>query len=84
MSAPAELPFLNELSSVKVIEMYGPQIEGRLTLSGRMTFKFRNGVYVDTRDEKCAGNLERLGCASPRLCLVQDLGDDGDASPPIG
>jgi hypothetical protein len=27
-----------------------------------------------------AGNLERLGCASPRICLVQDLGDDGDAS----
>jgi membrane associated rhomboid family serine protease len=52
MSAPGELPFLNELSSVKVIEMYGPQIDGRLTLSGRMLFKFRNGVYVDTRDEK--------------------------------
>ena len=52
MSAPGELPFLNELSSVKVIEMYGPQIDGRLTLSGRMIFRFRNGVYVDTRDEK--------------------------------
>ncbi len=51
-SAPVELPFLNESSSVEVIEMYGPQIDGRLTLSGPMTFRFRNGVYVDTRDEK--------------------------------
>jgi membrane associated rhomboid family serine protease len=52
MSAPPELPYLDDLSSVEVIQKYGPQINGRLTLSGEMTFKFRNGVYVNTRDEK--------------------------------
>jgi hypothetical protein len=52
VSAPAELPYLNDWSSVKVIEKYGAQIDGRLTLTGEMTFRFRNGVYVDTHDEK--------------------------------
>jgi hypothetical protein len=51
-SAPVELPYLNEWSSVRVIEKYGAQIEGNLTLQGEMTFKFRNGVYVNTHDEK--------------------------------
>jgi hypothetical protein len=44
--------YLNDWSSVKVIEKYGAQIDGRLTLTGEMTFKFRNGVYVDTHDGK--------------------------------
>jgi hypothetical protein len=52
MSAPTELPYLNGWTSVKVIEKYGAQIDGRLTLTGEMTFRFRNGVYVNTRDEK--------------------------------
>ena|ERR1700736_4330021 len=52
MSAPSELPYLDDLSSVEVIQKYGPQVRGRLTLTGEMTFKFRNGVYVNTRDEK--------------------------------
>ena len=51
-SAPTELPYLNDWSSVKVIEKYGAQIDGRLTLTGEMTFRFRNGVYVNTHDEK--------------------------------
>lgn len=51
-SAPTELPYLNDWSSVRVIEKYGAQIDGRLTLTGEMTFKFRNGVYVKTHDEK--------------------------------
>jgi membrane associated rhomboid family serine protease len=52
MSAPPELPYLDHLTSVEVLQMYGPQIKGRLTLRGEMTFQFRNGVYVNTRDEK--------------------------------
>jgi hypothetical protein len=52
VSAPTELPYLNDWSSVKVIEKYGAQADGRLTLTGEMTFRFRNGVYVDTHDEK--------------------------------
>jgi membrane associated rhomboid family serine protease len=51
-SAPSELPYLDNLSSVEVIQKYGPQIKGQLTLRGEMTFKFRNGVYVNTHDEK--------------------------------
>jgi membrane associated rhomboid family serine protease len=52
ISAPPELPYLDDLSSVEVLQKYGPQIRGRLTLRGEMTFKFRNGVYVNTSDEK--------------------------------
>jgi hypothetical protein len=52
ISAPPELPYLDYMSSVEVLQKYGPQIKGRLTLSGEMTFKFRNGVYVNTHDEK--------------------------------
>ena len=50
-SAPAELPYLNELSSVEVLQAYGRQIGGNLTLHGEMTFTFRNGIFVNTRDE---------------------------------
>jgi hypothetical protein len=52
ISAPSELPYLDDWSSVEVLQKYGPQIRGRLTLHGEMTFKFRNDVYVNTRDEK--------------------------------
>jgi hypothetical protein len=52
VSAPTELPYLNDWSSVGVIEKYGTQVDGRLTLTGEMTFRFRNGVYVNTHDEK--------------------------------
>jgi membrane associated rhomboid family serine protease len=51
-SAPSELPYLNDWSSVAVIEKYGAQISGSLTLTGEMTFTFPNGVYVNTHDEK--------------------------------
>jgi membrane associated rhomboid family serine protease len=51
-SAPAELPYLNEMNTVKVLEAYGPQIRGNLTLHAEMTFTFRNGVYINTRDQK--------------------------------
>jgi len=52
VSAPTELPYLNDWSSVGVIEKYGTQVDGRLTLTGEMTFRFRNGVYVNTHDER--------------------------------
>ena len=52
ISAPFELPYLNDLNSVEVLQKYGPQIHGQRGLSGEMTFLFRNGVYVNTRDEK--------------------------------
>jgi hypothetical protein len=52
ISAPPELPYLDDLSSVAILQKYGPQITGHLTLLGEMTFAFRNGVYVNTREEK--------------------------------
>ncbi len=51
-SQPAELPDLLDWSSVRVIQRYGPQIDGRLTLRGNMRFQFKNGLYVDTVDER--------------------------------
>jgi hypothetical protein len=51
-SEPPELPDLLDWSSVQVIQHYGPQIDGRLTLRGNMRFRFKNGVYVDTVDER--------------------------------
>jgi membrane associated rhomboid family serine protease len=51
-SAPAEIPYLNEMSSTEVLQAYGPQITGNLTLHAEMTFTFRNGIYVNTRDAK--------------------------------
>lgn len=51
-SAASELPYMNEWKSVTVLETFGPQTSGRLTLSGEMTFKFTSGVFVDTHDEK--------------------------------
>jgi membrane associated rhomboid family serine protease len=51
-SAPAELPYLTGMSSPEVLQAYGPQITGNLTLHAEMTFTFRNGIYVNTRDEK--------------------------------
>lgn len=35
-----------------VLQTYGRQITGHLTLHGEMTYTFRNGVFVNTRDEK--------------------------------
>ncbi len=43
---------MNEWKSVRVLETFGPQISGQLTLFGEMTFRFKNGVFVDTHDEK--------------------------------
>jgi hypothetical protein len=51
-SAPTELSYLIDLTSVQVIQTYGAQLKGNLTLRGDMKFVFRNGVYVDTLDEK--------------------------------
>jgi hypothetical protein len=51
-SSPGELPYMNDWKSVRVLETFGPQTSGRLTLFGEMTFKFGNGVFVDTHDEK--------------------------------
>jgi membrane associated rhomboid family serine protease len=52
LSAPKDLSYLNGSSSVEVIQQYGRQLKGNLTLQGEMTFMFRNGVYVNTHDEK--------------------------------
>jgi rhomboid protease GluP len=51
-SAPSELPYMNEWKSVTVLQAFGPQISGQLTLFGEMTFKFKSGVFVDTHDAK--------------------------------
>jgi membrane associated rhomboid family serine protease len=51
-SAPSELPYLNETSSVEVLQAYGPPISGNLTLHAETTFTFRNGIFVNTREEK--------------------------------
>jgi hypothetical protein len=52
VSAPAELPYLNDTSVIDVLESYGPQLSGKLTLHADMTYTFRNGIYVNTREEK--------------------------------
>jgi membrane associated rhomboid family serine protease len=49
--APAELPYLNGSSSVEILQDYGPQITGEMTLHAPMSFTFRNGLYVNVRDE---------------------------------
>ncbi len=51
-SAPADLPYLIDESSVQIIQRYGEQVSGQLVLTGPMTFSFSNGLYVMTRDEK--------------------------------
>ena len=51
-SAPAELPYLNDTSVIDVLQNYGPQLSGNLTLHAEMTYTFRNGLYVNTREEK--------------------------------
>lgn len=51
-SAPPELPYLTDTSVVDVLQSYGPQITGHLALHADTTFTFRNGLYVNSRDEK--------------------------------
>jgi len=51
-SAPSDLPYLTDLSSVQILQRYGAQVSGHLVLSGPMMFSFANGIYVATRDEK--------------------------------
>jgi len=51
-SAPAELPYLNDMSVAEVLQVYGPQASGHLTLHADTTYTFRNGIYVNTREEK--------------------------------
>jgi rhomboid protease GluP len=52
VSAPAELPYLDDTSVIDVLEIYGPQITGHLALHADVTYTFRNGLYVNSRDEK--------------------------------
>jgi membrane associated rhomboid family serine protease len=51
-SAPAELPYLNDTSVIDVLQSYGPQISGHLALRADVTYTFRNGIYVNSREEK--------------------------------
>jgi membrane associated rhomboid family serine protease len=51
-SAPAELPYLNDASVIDVILSYGPQLSGHLTLHADVTYTFRNGIYVNSREER--------------------------------
>jgi membrane associated rhomboid family serine protease len=51
-SAPPELPYLNDTSVIDVLQSYGPQLSGNLALHADVTFTFRNGLYVNTREEK--------------------------------
>ena len=50
-SAPPELPYLNDTSVIDVLQNYGPQITGHLSLHADVTYTFRNGIYVNSRDE---------------------------------
>lgn len=51
-SAPAELPYLNDTSVIEVLQNYGPALTGKLSLHADTTYTFRNGIYVNSRDEK--------------------------------
>ena len=51
-SAPPELPYLNDTSVIDVLQNYGPQITGHLSLHADVTYTFRNGIYINSRDEK--------------------------------
>jgi membrane associated rhomboid family serine protease len=51
-AAPPELPYLNDTSAVEVLQVYGPQLSGNLALHADVTYTFRNGIYVNTREEK--------------------------------
>jgi hypothetical protein len=51
-SAPPELPYLNDTSVVEVLQSYGPALTGKLTLHADTTFTFRNGIYVNSREQK--------------------------------
>jgi membrane associated rhomboid family serine protease len=51
-SSPLELPYLDGLSVADVIEKFGQPIKGRFTAHGEMTYKFSNGVYINTLDEQ--------------------------------
>jgi membrane associated rhomboid family serine protease len=50
-SAPAELPYLDDTSVVDVLQIYGPQLTGHLALHADVTYTFRNGLYINSRDE---------------------------------
>jgi membrane associated rhomboid family serine protease len=58
-SSPLELPYLDGLSVEDVIEKFGQPIKGRLAARGEMTYKFSNGVYINTLD----GQVYRYGIA---------------------
>jgi hypothetical protein len=51
-SAPSELPYLNDTSVIEVLQNYGPQITGHLALHADVTYTFRNGIFVNSREEK--------------------------------
>jgi membrane associated rhomboid family serine protease len=51
-AAPPELPYLNDTGVIEVLQNYGPALTGKLTLHAETTYTFRNGVYVNSRDEK--------------------------------
>jgi membrane associated rhomboid family serine protease len=51
-SAPSELPYLNDTSVIDVLQSYGPALTGKLTLHADTTYTFRNGIYVNSREEK--------------------------------
>lgn len=51
-SAPSELPYLNDTSVIDVLQNYGPALTGKLTLHADTTYTFRNGIYVNSREEK--------------------------------
>jgi membrane associated rhomboid family serine protease len=51
-SAPAELPYLTDTNVTEILQTYGPQLTGHLMLHADVTYTFRNGIYVNTREEK--------------------------------
>jgi hypothetical protein len=51
-SAPAEIPYLNSLSTADVILKYGEPIARRPAPQGNTFLWFRNGIYIGTRNGK--------------------------------
>jgi len=51
-SAPRELPYLIGRSRDQIVEEYGKRSRRGMTAEGDMTFRFPNGLYVITRNEK--------------------------------
>ncbi len=62
ISSPLEVPYLDGMTATEVFLKYGQPIKGHLSLYGDVTFKFSNGVYINTLDQQ----VYRYGIAAVR------------------